>query len=458
MKFKRTLIFAFAFILFAAGVYFLDYRKDEKSEQDKEIDLQILKFDREQINMLEISKKGEKIVLQKSDKGWSLLEPIQDRADNEQIEELIKSISDERMIAVAKESAQLSEADLAEYGLDQPLATYIIKNNLGLTKKISIGTQKNFEGNSFLRTDSDNKVYVAASAWFTKAENKLIYYREKKLYRQPLADVVGVKVDSLRDSFEINRDANVWTSPQLEHVLDQNKVRETLRKIAESPIQDYVFDGEPSSALIAEKGLEKKPSVRVEFKTGDTSWSVLININENDNAVYALTDRPTRLVKLDPALWEFLGDLTSDSLRDRVSVTRFNLDTVSKVFVKYKGQEINLEKSQDKWKIKNTEDFSQNENFTHILNKVHDLQISEFLDKRNGANFKGTDMIILKSAEDNLVFQINWGPEFKMKKLGKEKDYFYSRTQISSSIFAIEKDKIEAIGLDKIFKRKDIAE
>ncbi len=453
MKFTRTSIFALFFFVVAAGVYFFDYRREEKKEQQKDVDFQILNFDRAQINMLEIAKKDEKIVLQKSETGWALLEPIQDRADSDQIEDLIKSITDEKMLALAKESTFLTESDLNEYGLDQPLATYIIKNNLGQSKKIIIGTQKNFEGNSYIRIDSENKIYVAGSVWFKKAENKLIYYREKRLYRFPLAEVTGIKVVSLRDHFELKRKANLWASSQFEHILDQNKVREMLRKISESTIQDYVYDGEPSEALIEEKGLSQKGMVHIEFATAEATWSVDINENEKENAVYALTDRPTRLVRLDNSSWEFFGDLNLDALRDRVSVTRFNIDAVEKAYIKYKNRELNFEKIADKWKLKGVEDQSLTHLFPEMLQKIHDLEISEFIDSRQTDQFKGADMIILKSAENNLVYQMNWGPEFKMKKLGKEKSYFYARTQISSSIFAIEKERIDKIELEKLFKK-----
>ena len=45
--------------------------------------------------------------------------------------------------------------------------------------------------------------------------------------------------------------------------------------------------------------------------------------------------------------------------------------------------------------------------------------------------------------------------EFKMKKTGKEKDYYYARTQVSPAIFALEKERIEALGLDQIFTKKE---
>lgn len=457
MKFKKTAAWAAVVFGLLFTVYYFDYRKEEKVETQKEVDSQIVKFDENQVNMLEIVKKDEKIVLHKSEKGWALLEPIQDKADNDQIEELIKSVIDEKMLATAKESSLLSEDDLKEYGLDQPLAVYNIKNNLGQSKKIAIGTQKNFEGNSFVRVDSENKVYVANSIWFTKAENKLIYYREKRLYREILSDIVGIKVVSLQDHFEIKRKGTTWSAPQFDHVLDQNKVRETLRKISESMIQDYVFDGEPSAALIAEKKLTNAP-IHIEFTTADTTWSVNINMSEEENAVFALTDRPTRLVKLDASSWEFFGNLNLDSLRDRISLTRFNLDQVNRMYVKYKNKEMNFVKLKEGWQPSNAkfdnEHFDETE-FTHVLKKIHDLEISEFIDKKKVDQFKGNEMIILKSESDNLIYQLNWGPEFKMKKNGKEKDYYFARTQVSPSIFALEKSRIDSLGLDHIYKKKD---
>lgn len=455
IRFKKTYFFAaFVFVVILA-VYIFDVRREQKNEQQKDMEMQIIKFDKEQINMLEILKKDEKILLQKSDKGWALVEPIQDKGDNDQIEQLIHSLIDEKMLAVAKESEQLTAADLAEYGLDQPLAVYVIKNNLGQSKKITIGTQKNFEGNSFLQVDSENRVYVANAVWFTKAENKLIYYREKRLYRQPLADVTRVKIHSLNDQFELKRNANIWSSAQSENILDQNKVREVITKISETMIQDYVFDGEPSTSLIEEKKLNKKPIVRIEFGSAEGDWAVDININDEDNAVYALTDRPTRLVRLDSSSWEFFGNLSVDALRDRVSVTRFSLNQVQKMYVKLRGQEQNFIKIDDRWQLEGREGGPDSDTIMQVLGKIHDLEISEFIDRKQANHFKGADMVILKTMDNNLIYQLNWGPDFKMKKNGKDKDYYYARTQISTSIFAIEKERIDQIEFEKILKKEN---
>ena len=63
-------------------------------------------------------------------------------------------------------------------------------------------------------------------------------------------------------------------------------------------------------------------------------------------------------------------------------------------------------------------------------------------------------MIILKTANDNLIFQLNWGPELKIKKHGVEKEYYYSRTSVSPMIFAIEKSKMQLDNFAQVFKKK----
>lgn len=460
-QFRKTIFFAIFTIVLTTAVYFLDYKSEEKSENQRIEESQILKLSLEQINYLEITKKEEKIILQKSEKGWSILEPLQDKADNDQIDELLLAISKEKVLAIAKKTEldTFSQNELAEYGLDQPLVIYNIKNNLGQKRRIAVGTQKNFEGNSFLRIDNEKTIFVANNFWFNKAEQKLIYYRDKRLYRGVLADVKRVKITSLNQEFELTRNSNIWSPLHLDYVLDQSKVNDFLRKISEAVIQDYIFDGEPSQSLLAEKGILKKPYVKVEFFTSDGAWSTQVNIHEADNAVYALTDRPTRLVKLNASLWEFFGNMNLDSLRDRVSVTRFNIANVKKIFFKYQKKEFNFIKLKDQWNP--VETIAENIEFDEkkliqTLNKIHDLEISEFIDKKQVSQFQGKEMIILKSETDNLVYQLNWGPEFKMKKNEQDKNYFYARTQVSSSIFALEKEKIEGLGLDQILKQKDI--
>lgn len=443
MKSNKTLLFGVFTIFVIAGVYIFDYRAGQNKEKIEQAF--VLEGDPEQINYVQIIKPDLKIALQKSLTGWALFEPIQDSGNNENVEKFLESLAKSRRISVVKETAQpLSEADLRPFGLDKPAAVFNFKTNLGQSKVVAVGNQKNFEGNSYIRIDSDNRVLLAEPIWYIQAQNTLIHYREVKLYRSSLAKVVKLRVRSLRDDFELSLTDGKWHESQKNYGLDQNKVRELLKKISDSNIVEYVFEGEPSTALVKEKGLDKN-AVTLDLETEDTTWSVTFNISQTEKALYALTERPTFLVKVEPTAWETFGNLALDQLRDRTSALSFKPEEVQKIYLKQNNTELNLA----------TADLNA-EQIKKTIGKVHELRISEFVDSpAEREKFEGRNMLILKTDKEKLVLQLNWGPAFKLMKAGNETEYYYARTHLSDSIFALEKNLIDSLEFDKISIAKE---
>ncbi len=462
MKFKTTYVLAAITLIFAAGIYLLDYRKELESSRQTEVNTQIVSFKKDQINFIEIQKDQNKIVLQKSPDGWAILEPVQDSADNDQVEGLLDVLTAEKYLTVAKESADPKGLKLNEFGLEPSYAIFNLKNNLGHSQKIFLGSQKNFEGNTFLRLDTENKILVGNPVWLTKADQNVMTYREKRLYRSPLGKVVAVYITSLQDKFDLKRVDNKWVAVKFpQYSLDQNKVRNLLKQIAETSVIDYVFDGEPSTRLVQEKKLIKAP-VAVSFDSPKSTWSVVINQNEKDNAVYAMTNRPTNLLKIDSSRWELFGNLNLDSLRERASQFRFSLNDVSKIYYKDEKNEFNFTKNAEgAWSALQSPEkteFSALE-LAKLLGKIHDLEVSEFLDsqavKLSAKSLAANRMIILKSAADNLIMQFNWGPELKLTKNGRSRGYYYARTSLGDNVFAMDQEAIASINLAQVFKPKE---
>lgn len=452
-KYSRTIIFAVLTVITVSIVYVFDYRAGQiQSEKDSSL---ILSYDPDQINYLQIIKGDEKIGLQKSEVGWSLLEPIQDQADDNNIEDFLKQLADERQIAVVKNSeTDLTETELREFGLDKPAVIFNFKNNLGHTRKIAVGSIKNYEGNSYLRIDAESRVLIAGPFWFNQAANRMIYYRAKKLYRGNLASVERIKIRSLRDEFELRKSNGRWEGVKDTHPLDQNKVRELLKSISETKIEEYIFEGEPSVKMVREKGLEESQLVELALLGEDSNWSVKINLHTTDKALYALTERPTFLVKLELTAWETFGNLSLDGLRDRTSALAFNTPDVARIYYKHGTVEKDIELKDGHWRLKAEAGPGvnlENDRISHLVDRIHDLQISEFLGQNESRGaFAGNDMLILKSATDKLLLQLNWGPSFSMKKSGESREYYYARTHLSDDIFAIEKSLIDDLQLDKV--------
>lgn len=460
-SFHKTLIFAVITLSLTAYVYLFEYKKtaDEESSSQK----LIVKFPADQINFLQILKNDSKISLQKDSSGWKLNEPILEDADNEAVNDLLATLSSEKQLAVVKMTdTSFSENDLSEFGLDKPIAVFNFRNNSGTTEKVAVGSLKNYESQSYLHVDSGNKILLGHANWYTKAEAELIDYRDKRLFRENLANIQKIRLATLHESFELKKSEGKWVSIQHNYTLDQNQIRDVIRKISDSGIESYVFEGEPAQSLLKEKELDKA-TVSIELFTESSSWMAKMAVSKKDNSLYLLSDRPTYLAKVSPLIWETVSILSLDRLRDRTTAFQFNAEEVKKIYYKSNDRETNLILNSGSWLMGSSNspylEVDKSE-IVKAIKRIHDLRISEFIDTDVKDKFVGQNMLIIKSETEKLLLQLNWGPSFKMTKNGEEKEYFYARTQLSDRIFALEKSAIDNLSLqaEKIVKKTDKVE
>jgi hypothetical protein len=376
---------------------------------------------------------------------------------------LLNTFSEEKPLALVKRSdSAFSETELKEFGLDHPLVTFNFRNNAGDTEKVSVGNIKNYDGQSYLQIGSENRIIVGSSQWYSHGQDQLIEYRDKRLFRENVAAVDRIKLTTLNESFELKRDNGTWVSAQHNYRLDQSQIRDILKKISESTIEAYVFEGEPSQSLLKEKELDQS-TVSVELDTDSAAWTAKINVSKKDNFVYLLSDRPTYLAKVSPLIWEAVSVLTLDNLRDRTSAFQFNAEEVKKIYYKNNDRETNLILNSGSWLMGSSNspylEVDKSE-IAKTIKKIHDLKISEFIDTDVKDKFVGQNMLIVKSDTEKLLLQLNWGPSFKLNKNGVDVEYFYARTQLSDRIFALEKSEIDNLNLqaDKIVKKNEKVE
>lgn len=457
MSFKKTILLGCATAVLGLGLYYFEFVRNEKNKIDTVFNQSVLHFQPDDINFVQIQNKDKVITLQKTDKGWQILEPIQDLADGSTMQALLKSATEQTLQSIESQSPQ----NLAEYGLANPAAMLLFKNNQGESVKIQIGTQKNFEGLSFAKINDDMQIKILQPFWEQQTQYNLTHFREKRLYRDELSMLETVKIKSLNDSFILIKQDQKWVSKEFSDLdLDQNLVRQTIKDLAETTIQEYLFEGDPSELDKKKKGLLPSP-VQIELESGMGHWSASLNLNNEDKAFYALTSRPTFLVSLDMSRWEKFANLTLDSLRDRKSMMTFSKAEVQKIFAKAEGKEYNFSNENKTWTL-NSKLPEQSEflpiQAEKILNEIHDLEVSEFINPEVSKQFVGNNMVILSSTSDQLVFQLNWGPLIKIKMNGSEKEVYLARTQLSKKIFAIDKQKIDDLKLDRIFKKTEIVQ
>ena len=64
-------------------------------------------------------------------------------------------------------------------------------------------------------------------------------------------------------------------------------------------------------------------------------------------------------------------------------------------------------------------------------------------------------MIILKAENDQLLMQLNWGPQSKKNIFGVEKDFYLARTQLDQMIFGLSLESVSRL-LDFKFIKKEL--
>lgn len=479
MNFKKTLALVFFTFLIGAGIYYFEFYKKEKDLLEKQRNEKLLQLNIDEITYFSIEKNtaensDEKnseqknnsvITLQKINNEWSILEPIQDKADVIIINQILSDVDAQKLQRIEIQAnvneknrtgpPVVTALELKEFGLEKPLAKIIFKNNQGRSQKINVGAEKNFENLPFIQIDDKPIISVGKTSWLDIVEKNVTHFREKRLYRQDLGKIVKVEVTSLNDRFVLAKDKQKWSSPEHpDFVLDQNLVRESIKTWAESAVRDYLTEAEPSEKDKTKKGLAA-PKVHLRFETEQDSWDVSLNLDEKDKALYALTSRPTHLTVLDVSRWEKFANATLDQLRDRTTLMSFSKNEVEKIFYKYNTIETQLENQNSTWILKSPLPDKADFNplaVEKFLDRLHDLKISEFVIPEVAKKFSGQNMAMLKAGNDKLIFQLNWGPLVKLPFRGIEKEVYLARTQISPMIFALEKDKIELLGFSDILK------
>ncbi len=453
-KSKKTLLFVLAAVILSISVFFYELVLKKRNEEAQKATQHLIAFQVEDINYVVLDNSAQRFVLQKNQGVWYLMEPIQDKADQENIENVIGNL-----LGQNSKKLNIDNINLSEYKMEKPEATWIIKTAKGESVKIIVSAESNFEGYPFIQVTDSPNINLGGSFWRSAVKESTTFFRHKKLIRSDIELVDRIRVTSLSHQFELYKKGQWFITDQPDISLDQIKIKTFIMKFFDLDVQEYISDGEPSQSDLKEKGLDKN-FVQVDVQTGQETRSAKFQLDSDSGNLYGLVDRPTQLVKLDVLKWELLANLSYDQFRDRRSVFTFNPDDVQKFYVKTTNGELEIQK-QGQWVIKKSTypeykvESEVNSNvISEFLRDFSRQELNYFLDKSDYSKLTGNNMIILKTAGDQLLMQLNWGPQMKKKIFGVEKEFFLARTQQDPMIFGLAPETVDKL-LDFKFIKKE---
>lgn len=453
-KSKKTILFLFAAVFLSASVFFYELVIKRRQVQAQNELRRLVPFQHEDVNYITIEGGPVRIVLQKNQGSWFLLEPIQDKADQINVENILDGI-----LVQNSKKLNTENSSIAEFKMDRPIATWNIKTARGESLKIVVSSESNFEGYPFIQIANSAEINLGNQFWKTMPNQSVTFFRHKKLIRSDIELVDSIRVTSLSYQFELERKGLWSVSGHPDVSIDQNKVKNFIIRLFDLDVQDYISDGEPSQSDLKGRGLDKN-FVQIDIRTGQDNWSARFQLDSKSGQLYGLTNRPTQLVKLDALKWEMLANLNYDQFRDRQSVFKFNPDEVSKFYLKTETGELEIRK-QGKWvisrstlpEIKTTAEVNS-DYVGEYLREFSLRELDHFLEKSDFSKLTGSNMIILKSESDQLLMQLNWGPRMKKKIFGFEKEFFLARTHLDPIVFGLAPETVNKILELKFIKKE----
>ncbi len=439
MKSKGLMALVGVTAALALYVYLFEVEQPKKEEARKAVDSKILTLKTDQISQITVQKSGDpKIVMSKSADGWAVIEPLKDQADNTEVDDFIRSLSDEKFTDVANENKD-GQADLKIYGFDQPLGTVELQDQAGVLQKFTIGSKKNFEGNSFLQRGDDSRVLVVSSLWPARVDKKPFDFRDKRLLRASIAKVQKIQIKNQHGGLALEQSENKWKLIGANLEVDQNRAREVLTMLNESKALDILSDREPDANQRTQYGFQQ-PAVVLTATVDGQPWEAVIGYDK-DKTVYGWVKKPTFVLKLDPPQLDKFKDLTVSFVREKKKAFEFDKATVASVDLKLKGGSV---QNADKAKT----------DFLKFVDNVASFEVSEYVSGLSKPNFE--NILDLKNEKGEKVFTLSYGPTYENKKLFGERKLLFAQTVTStatSEIFLIDPAVAQSIASHDLFKK-----
>lgn len=300
-----------AAVVVLLGAYaFYDYKHSENETKQKAEAAKLLTLNPDHINEIDIEKQDSRVVLKRTADGWNLEEPVRDNADNDGVEMFVSTAAGESAVDVAREGEGI---DWALYGLDKPHSKIIFKTSDGRTATYAVSDKKNFEQNTFLRRDNENKVYVAGSAWQARGNKGALEFRDKRLLRHKIAAVEKMHWKSDRNDLSLESKDGRWIlSKDPKRKLEQNKVRELLQNLSEAKAMDFMQSSEPTTAEKKKYFLDK-PWATLVLEVEGKKWTAVLGLSRK-HEIYALIHDPLFVLKIEPGPLEKFDNVQPDQL------------------------------------------------------------------------------------------------------------------------------------------------
>jgi hypothetical protein len=416
---NRRFTLLLAAVTVTVGYAVFDFYDQKKSDEKKNQQDQIVKLNKSEVNELGIIRPAGTISVQKIDNQWKIVAPVQESADSQSVDDYLAAAVLEKSTAVAKEGPNI---DFKVYQLDPPKAQLIFKS---ADKKVvvNVGGLKNFEGDSYIRFNNDDKVLVASSVWFARANKSLFDFQDKRLLKNNASEIEQLTVKRPDETIIVSKKNDRWIYPDKpDWQLDQNKVRDLISGL--NSIQAYDLQKMNPSL---------KPKMSVEAKLKDKVWKSVWAVDA------VQTPESNLWYRINQNDFDKYFKLKKEALRDRSLPFLFKKDEVAKMSFQTPLKKFALDKPDE-----------------HFLAKLQKLETFEFDGKKQALPLEKKEIQLL-SKDGEVIFDLQMaGPE-KKKFDGLDRNVYLAKTNLFDEYIYIDATAVDNLNIESLAPAKESA-
>lgn len=284
---KKPIYFLFGILLIFIIVYFLLVQKEKKTYSPGKVE-NFLQLDSASVDRIEFKKFDTKLVFQKSNQQWHIVEPDSYRADNDAIGQLLSTASHlevGEIISSNKEKQFLFQVDTVT---GTGLVFFAGENQLA---SVVMGKMSSDYLHAYLRkTDSDD-VYLARGHFTRIANRKINQWRDRGIFTFRPTQISEIELGQGQDKFKLTKEDTLWQLSQYPYkkssVADGKVVENYIKTLANINADDFAEKSE--IGYIDFQILEF--SLKLTFLDGHEEELFVTRKHRDDNRYFAKTDQ-----------------------------------------------------------------------------------------------------------------------------------------------------------------------
>ena len=291
----------------------------------------IVNFERDKIDGINIQNGEERIELRRADKKWRMESPVKDAADGTTIDSLLFDLEDwKKESTIPAKEIEGDKNKMAEFGVAKAKLRLKLLGQ-DAPPEIWLGNNAALEGRTYVRLENSKDVFIGSQSIKNAISKKAEEFRDRRLTETVATQVTRLTLKTAAGEMELQKQGDHWQIVKpLRARADDQKVNDLLAQIMTSRIAQFVGDdrGDLHPYGLAE------PRGTVTIYAGEDKQGQLLQIGgtpEKEKEQVYVRFAPRNFVFAVPKKIEEVLNTKPNDLRDRhlVRVDSNQLDRIT---------------------------------------------------------------------------------------------------------------------------------